>query len=73
MNKPDIVEHACDLSYVQRIFRSIMDPRLIWAKSTRVYLKKNLNAEKAGGMAQVVEYLPSKHQTLSSNSSSAKL
>jgi hypothetical protein len=43
-----------------------------WAKSMRHYLKNNLKAKRAGGIAQVVEYLLSKHEATSLNTSTAK-
>jgi hypothetical protein len=37
-------------------------PRSAWAKSTRPYLKNK--REKAGGMAQVEEHLPSRRSSV---------
>jgi hypothetical protein len=40
--------------------------RVAWEKSKTIS-PKELQQKRAGGMAQVVVYLPSKHKTLSSN------
>jgi hypothetical protein len=40
--------------------------RRIAVQSTRAYLEKNQHKKKSDGVAQVVECLPSKHETLSS-------
>jgi hypothetical protein len=39
----------------------------------RPYLKNTQHKKGLGGVAQVVEHLPSKHEALSSNSSTAPL
>jgi hypothetical protein len=39
---------------------------------SRPYLEKNLTQTRAGGVVQVVEYLPSKCEALNSNPSTAK-
>jgi hypothetical protein len=41
-------------------------------KKVRPYLKNNLKQKMAGGMDQVVEYLPSNCEAMSSNPSTSK-
>jgi hypothetical protein len=41
-------------------------------KNVRYYLKNNLKAKRAGGMAQVTKQLPSKPKDLNSNTCTAK-
>jgi hypothetical protein len=61
-----------------------LSPQLLWKhkkvdhgpdqprQKARPYLKNNQSKKRAGSMAQTVECLPSKHEALSSNSSTTK-
>jgi hypothetical protein len=66
-----MVACACYLSYPRNVNKRIMvhaNP----GNNTRPYLKKMAKGKMTEGMALVVEYLPSKHKSLSSNSSTTK-
>jgi hypothetical protein len=66
-----MVAHACNPVYSGGKGKDYK-LRPAWAKLVRPYLKKTKNPQKAGDMAQVVEYLPSKHETLGSVTSTRK-
>jgi hypothetical protein len=67
---PGMVVYAYNPSYVRGRGRRIASD-ISPMKSVRPYLKKN-QTKGAGGMTQVVEPLPSKHKTLSSNPHTTK-
>jgi hypothetical protein len=70
--KPGVLVHACNPSYSGGRSRRIMSLRPNWAKLVRSYLKNKNISKRAGGMAQVVECLPSIHKALGSIHSNVK-
>jgi hypothetical protein len=61
-----MVDHACNPSYGRKpkIRGSLSKPA--WAKSETL-ISKITRGNKAGGMAQAVEHLPSKHEAFNSD------
>jgi hypothetical protein len=59
--------NACHPSYAGGVGRRIMVFDQLGTKSARSYEKKLIKAKRARGMAQVVEFLPTKHEALTSN------
>jgi hypothetical protein len=71
---PDLMVHACNLSYSGGRDQKDCDLRLSQGKKlTRPYLGNTLHKKRAGGVARVGEHLPSKHEALISNPSAANL
>jgi hypothetical protein len=62
-----MVAHACYPSYVEGRDGKMEVQGWPQAKSMRPYLKKKIDQKWLGGTAQVVQYLPSKCNALSSN------
>jgi hypothetical protein len=64
----ELVAHTCNPSYLGGRDQEDRGSRPAWAKSETPSQKQPMQ-RRAGKMDEVVEYLPSKHEVLSSNSS----
>jgi hypothetical protein len=59
--------HTCNSSYGRGVGRRITGQGWPQAKNMRLYQKNNKSKKSAGAVAQMVQYLPNKHETLNSN------
>jgi hypothetical protein len=69
---PVLVAHACNPSYLGVRDREDRGSRPAAVNKVRPYLKNTQHKKRAGGVAQMVQHLPSKHKALSSNPSTKK-
>jgi hypothetical protein len=69
-----LVAHTCNPSYSEGKDQEDRGLKSAWENSSRDPILKipNTHKKKAGGVAQVVECLPSKYKAMSSNSRMAK-